>query len=144
VNTYADTGLLVSLYLPEATTMAAQAAVAKLKEPLPLIPLGLLELRNAFNFAIHRRRITVAEREALWHQVDQQIADGFFVLTAVATDDLHQEARRLSDAYTPTVATRSLDLLHVAAARLLGVKEMLTFDDRIRRASLGEGLKVRP
>ena len=57
---------------------------------------------------------------------------------------LHGRARELSDRHTPTLATRSLDLLHVAAALLLDVKEFYSFDDRQRKAASAEGLKVKP
>ena len=36
--------------------------------------------------------------------------------TPVPADELHHKARQLSDHYTPTLGTRSLDLLHIAAA----------------------------
>ena len=42
MKSYADTDFLVSLYLNEATTTAANAAVQTVRQPLPLIPLGFL------------------------------------------------------------------------------------------------------
>ena len=53
-----------------------------------------------------------------------------------------REVAALSDCYTPRLATRSLDLLHVAAATLLGAKVFYSFDERQRKAAAGEGLKV--
>ncbi|MDB6119347.1 MAG: twitching motility protein PilT [Verrucomicrobiaceae bacterium] len=141
---YADTGLLVSLLLPETTTAAAIAAVAPLSSPLPLLPLGLLELRNALNFAIHRGRITPEERDALGKRLESQIRSGFFTLVHLPSADLHEKARELSDRYTPSLATRSLDLLHVAAALLLGADTLLSFDSRQCRAAAAEGLIVIP
>ena len=49
---YADTSFLVSLYLAEATSKAADAAVGRHRQPLPLTPLGMLEMRSAFNLAV--------------------------------------------------------------------------------------------
>ncbi|MDB6072475.1 MAG: twitching motility protein PilT [Verrucomicrobiaceae bacterium] len=141
---YADTGLLLSLLLPETTTAAAIAAVAPLSSPLPLLPLGLLELRNALNFAIHRGRITPEERDALGKRLESQIRSGFFTLVHLPSADLHEKARELSDRYTPSLATRSLDLLHVAAAILLGADTLLSFDSRQCRAAAAEGLIVIP
>jgi hypothetical protein len=43
MKSYADTGFLVSLYLNEATTTVANAAVQTVRQPLPLIPPGFLE-----------------------------------------------------------------------------------------------------
>lgn len=141
---FADTGFIASLYLEESTSKAADAALGVKREPLPLTPLVALELRNAFNRAVQRQRITAAQRDALWQDVEADLASGFLVLTPVASAALHDSARQLSDRYTPTLGTRSLDLLHVAAALLLGAEVFFSFDDRQRKAAAGEGMKVKP
>jgi uncharacterized protein len=141
---FADTGFIASLYLEETTSQAADEALGEQREPLPLTPLAMLELRNAFNRAMQRQRITAAERDALWQDVEADIASGFLVLTPVASEELHQKARQLSDRHTPALGTRSLDLLHIAAALVLGAKEFFSFDDRQRKAAASEGLKVKP
>jgi predicted nucleic acid-binding protein len=141
---FADTGFIASLYLEETTSQAADKALGGKREALPLTPLAMLELRNAFNRAVQRQRIKAAERDALWQDVEADIASGFLVLTPVASDELHQKARQLSDRHTPTLGTRSLDLLHIASALLLGAKEFFSFDDRQRKAAASEGLKIKP
>jgi len=141
---YADTGFLVSLYLAETTSQAADAALGPNRQPLPVIPLGMLEMRNAFNLAVKWQRITPAERDALWQDVEADLASGFLVPTTVSAADLHAKARELSDRYSPTVGTRSLDLLHVAAAVLLKADTFFSFDERQRQAAKGEGMAVKP
>jgi len=42
------------------------------------------------------------------------------------------------------LGTRSLDLMHAAAALLLGSETFLSFDERQRKAAKSEGLKVKP
>jgi hypothetical protein len=141
---YADSAFLTPLFQEESGTRQAQAIVQTLEAPLPLIPLTLLELRNAFNAGIARGRITVADRDALWRQVEAQIRAGIFAEVSLPTSELHRRAMELSDRYTPQLATRSLDLLHVAAALLLEAKVFFSFDARQRAAAAGEGLKVKP
>ena len=141
---FADTGFIASLYLEESTSKAADAALGVKREPLPLTPLVMLELRNALNRSVQRRHITTAQRDALWQDVEADIVSGFLVPTPVASDELHNKARQLSDRYTPTLGTRSLDLLHVAAALVLEAKVFFSFEDRQRKAAAGEGLKVKP
>jgi hypothetical protein len=141
---FADTGFIASLYLEESTSQAADAALGSKREPLPLTPLAMLELRNAFNRAVQRQRITAAQRDALWQNVEADIASGFLVPVPVPPGPLHDTARRLSDRYTPMLGTRSLDLLHVAAALALEAKVFLSFDDRQRKAAASEGLQVKP
>jgi predicted nucleic acid-binding protein len=141
---YADTAFVASLFLKEDTSEAARKAAAGLHAPLPTIPLATLELRNTFNLAVARKRITVADRDALWRQFESQMRAGFFAESSIPAAELHDKARELSDRYTPKLATRSLDLLHVAAALLLGAKVFYSFDERQRHAAAGEGLKVKP
>jgi len=141
---YADTGFLVSLYLEESTSEAADAALGEKRQPLPLTPLGSLELRNALNRAVHRQRITAAERDAIWGDVDTDITGGVLVPTPLASAHLHAKARDLSDRYTPTIGTRSLDLLHVAAAMLLETEAFFSFDERQRQVAASEGMGVKP
>jgi len=50
----------------------------------------------------------------------------------------------LSTRHTPTLGTRTLDLLHVAAALELGCTDFLSFDNRQRQAAQAEGLNVLP
>jgi predicted nucleic acid-binding protein len=144
VVAFADTGFIASLYLEESTSEAADAALGTDRGPLPLTPLALLELRNAFNRAVHRQRITPAERDALWRDVEADITSGFLVPTSIASAELHDKARELSDRYTPLLGTRSLDLLHVAAALTLKAGVFFSFDERQRQAAARENLKVKP
>jgi predicted nucleic acid-binding protein len=141
---FADTGFLASLYLPESTSAPARAAIQAAPAVLPLTPLILLELRNAFNRSVQQQRITLAQRDALWQDVEADIASGFLGPTPVAAEELHKKARHLSDRHTPVLGTRSLDLLHIAAALLLGAREFFSFDDRQRKAAALEGLRVKP
>ena len=141
---FADTGFLASLYLDETTSKTADAALGDKREPLPLTPLVALELRNAFNRAVQRGRITLAQRDALWQDVEEDITTGFLVPTPVPSGELHDKVRQLSDRHTPALGTRSLDLLHVAAALILESKIFFSFDERQRKAAVSEGLKVKP
>ena len=79
----------------------------------------------------------MAQRDALWQDVEADIASGFLVLTPVASDETHNKTRQLSDRYTPTPGTRSLHLLHVAAALVLKAKAfsaLTTASETRRRA----------
>ena len=130
--------------MEETTSKAADTALGTNRQPVPLMPLGLLEMRNAFNLAVKWKRITAAERDALWQDVEADLASGFLVPTTVPAADLYAKARELSDRYSPTLGTRSLDLLHVAAAVLLATKTFFSFDERQRQAAAGEGMEVKP
>jgi hypothetical protein len=144
MTAYADTGFVASLFLVERTSEMADKTIGAVRSPLPLIPLAQLELRNTFNLAIVRKRITRTERDALWHRFEAQVRTGAFQPVHVSVADLYAQARELSDRHTPVHATRTLDLLHVAAALLLESSTFLSFDERQRRVASAEGLLVKP
>jgi predicted nucleic acid-binding protein len=141
---FADTGFLASLYLKESTSAAVRVAIQSESVVLPYTPLVALELRNSLNRAVQRGRITMAQRDVLWQDVETDIAGGFLVPVPVASGPLHDRARQLSDRHTPTLGTRSLDLLHVAAALVLQSRIFFSFDDKQRKVAASEGLKVKP
>ena len=144
MKSYADTGFLVSLYINETTTTAANIAVQVVRRPLPLIPLAYLELRNALLLAVFRKQISEATRQAAWRRVELDIRNGIYLEATVSQLDLHEKAAQLAEKYTGSFGTRTLDLLHLAAADLLGARQLLSFDERQRQAAKGEGLKVLP
>jgi predicted nucleic acid-binding protein len=141
---YADTGFIVSLYFSEPTSPRAHAAAGQLREALPITPFLLLELRNAFNLGIKRGEVDAPERNALWRKFETDLSDGIFVYAPLSLTEGFRLARDLSDRHTPHFGTRSLDLLHLASARILGASELLTFDQKQAKAARAEGLKVRP
>jgi predicted nucleic acid-binding protein len=144
MKSYADTGFLVSLYLHEAATAAANSVVQAIRQPLPMIPLGFLELRNALYLAVCRKQITEATRQAAWRRVELDMRNGIYVQVSVAQTDLHLKAAELAQKHSAAIGTRTLDLLHIAAAILLKADQLLSFDDRQRQAARHEGLKLRP
>ena len=143
--TYADSGFVVSLYLTtEGTSALARKEVKRASKPILLYPLSLLEIRNALNFGINRGEITSDQREAVLTEIDDQIGKGFFRLVDASQSRIYEKAQELSDNHNPITATRSLDLMHLAAALLSGARTFLTFDKRQAKAAIAEGLAVKP
>jgi predicted nucleic acid-binding protein len=143
--TYADSGFVVSLYLTtEGTSAQARKEVKRASKPILLSPLSLLEIRNALNFGINRGEITSDQRDAVLAEIDAQIAKGFFRMVEARQSSIYAKAQELSNKHTPTIATRSLDLMHLAAALLSAARTFLTFDKRQAKAAAAEGLLVKP
>ena len=71
---------------------------------------------------------------------------GAVVVVVVTVDrpDVHRLAETLSQRHTMGRGHRSLDVLHVATALHLGVREFLTFDSNQKALALAENLKVEP
>jgi predicted nucleic acid-binding protein len=144
MDSYADTGFLISLYINETTTAAASSVAQTIVGPFPITSLGFLELRNALYLAVFRRQISEAIRRAAWQTIERDIRNGVFVNARVDADRLYAKAADLADKHSTTSGTRTLDLIHVAAAILLGTKQLLSFDNRQRTVATREGLRVLP
>lgn len=138
---YADTGLLCSLYAPDAHTERAIARVRKVTLPLPFTWVHQIELRNALRLRVFRREITVAQREASLNMVLADLAAGVLASAAPPLHEVMTEAERLSVGHSEQLGTRSLDILHVACALVLGATSFLTFDKRQAALARAAGLK---
>ncbi|MBT3194017.1 MAG: type II toxin-antitoxin system VapC family toxin [Verrucomicrobia bacterium] len=128
--TYPDTGFLVSLYLNDANGEAATRYVERYGGPLLLSPLTRIEMANAFRLWEFRKLLTAANVRSVLRDIAEDTASGFLNETSVAWSDLLTTAERLSARYTPKTGNRTLDILHVAAAKALGIDTFLTFDKR--------------
>jgi len=142
MKAYADTGFLCSLYAPDAHSVDAAARMKRQALPLSVTWLHQLEFRNALRLRIFRKEITSVQRDASLNTMLADLASGVLVHTAPPLMDLTLEAERLSVLHAETLGTRSLDILHVAAALILGLPEFLTFDRRQHALALAAGLSV--
>lgn len=139
---YADTGLLCSLYAPDAHTTAAIARMKQARAALPLVWLHQLELRNALRLRVFRKEITPAQRDAALNAFLADAASGIYEPVDPAINDVMLEAERLSASFSEKLGVRSLDILHVAVALVTGAREFWTFDTRQGALAKAAGLKV--
>jgi predicted nucleic acid-binding protein len=142
VSSYADTGFLCSLYAPDVHTRRVIARMRRQGLPLPFTWLHQLELRNALRLRVFRREITAAQREASLNMMLADLAAGVLAAASPALAAVMIEAERLSAAHSEKLGTRSLDILHVASALVLGSASFLTFDRRQAALARVSGLKV--
>ncbi len=141
---YADTGFLISLHLQETTSPMASVAMTKIFEPLPVTRLVGLEFRTALRLNVFRQEITEAERASAWSSFQQDIEDGTLENIEVDESVLYAEAASLCDQFVSTIGVRTLDLLHVASARVLGRTEFLSLDSRQRSLAQVVGMNALP
>lgn len=142
MTTYADTGLLCSLYAPDAHTPRAVARMKRQTLPLAFTWLHQLELRNALRLKVFRRDVTAEQADGSLNAMLADLAAGVLVAAAPPLGEVGTEAERLSAQHSSTLGTRTLDILHVAAALVLGLEEILTFDTRQAALAKAAGLKV--
>ena len=137
---YADAALLCSLYAPDAHTARAFACLGKQSQPLPIVWIHQLEVRNALRLRVFRREITRAQRDTSLNALLADLANGVLVIGSPPLTEVLTEAERRSALHSDTLGTRNLDILHVAAAVVLGSREFLTFDRRQANLASAAGL----
>jgi hypothetical protein len=144
MSAYADTGFLVTLYREESTSARAAALMRRQTSAVLLSQLGELEFRNALHLAVFRGELTPGDAALKKRLFLADVADGIFIILPVPAASLFPKAAELADRHSARLGTRSLDLLHVAAALLLNATVFLSFDQRQRKAAKAEGLKIKP
>jgi len=76
--------------------------------------------------------------------LDADVGSGRWIRPIHNVVALEQKAEVLSAANVATVGCRSLDIIHVAAALVIGVKEFVTLDHRQATLARAAGLTVTP
>ena len=144
MKTYADTSLFFSLYVTDANS--AKADAWRQANPIPLDFTGFhrVELRNALGLAVFQQRLTLEESFEAWQKVQEDLVAGLLLSKPESWPKLLREAEILAEQHTPTLGSRSLDILHVAAALAAGATEFCTFDTRQAKLARLVGLLVLP
>lgn len=101
-----------------------------------------MEVENAIYQRLFRRDLTAAEAKAAIAAFRRDIADSVFELKPFSPE-MFRTALSISSRHTPSLEARSLDVLHVAAAVVLGADEFITFDRNQAKLASAQGLKVR-
>jgi len=130
VKTYADTSFLFSLYATDAHSLRADVWRQANPEPLPFTSFHRLELRNALSLALFQQRLTPLEIQAAWLEVENDCAAGWLVARGGLWHHVLVDAQIYALNHTPSIGCRTLDVLHVAAAKLIGTTEFCSFDIR--------------
>ena len=139
--TYADTSFLVSWHLADVNFPSALA----LQAAAPAIvwsPWQQVEFNNAVRALVFRKIITPGDVTQVLASVAAAVSAGDLRPAALPENSLWTEAERLSQAHTPQLGTRTLDLLHVAAARVLKCRRFLTFDQRQAALARAAGFQL--
>ena len=143
MKAYCDTSFLVSLYTPDANSQAAAAEARRSTITLFISPLGELEFTNALQLRVFRRELTKAEASAAYALIQEDLAAGVYSTQPVSAV-VFASAKRVSMKHTAALGSRSLDVLHVAAALVMGADVMLSFDENQRKLAEAAGLRTAP
>lgn len=141
---YADTSFLISLYGRDASSEEARQVAATLDSPFAFTPLHRHEARNALRLAIFRKDITPEQCEAVMVTMDEDEKAGVLVESPVAWAEVFERAEGLSASHTRKLGTRAIEVLHVAAADVLGIREFCAFDSRQKALAVNARMNLHP
>lgn len=138
---YVDPNALRCLYVHDERSRRFCAWRARTKGGLAITAFGRAELVNGISLAVFRHDITPAVgREAL-DDLDADVTAGRLVLDDLLWRQALDRATALSRTHTPHLGTRTLDVLHVASATVLGCTRFVTYDTR--QAALARAVRLR-
>jgi predicted nucleic acid-binding protein len=139
---YADTGFLISLYGQDHHSATATSLV-KPRPVFLLTPLGEAEFTNAIELQVFREQWTRREAQSVRAEFEQHQGAGVFRIEPLESE-VWERALTLSRRHSAKLGTRTLDLLHVAAALALNPDVFFSFDERQRKLAKVERLHVLP
>ena len=142
MKAYFDTSFITKWYLPEADSAKALRIRSRFAPPAALTHLHRLELVTAWQLKLFRREIPAQLVEGAWSDLEQDIADGVWELPAYDLAEVFSRAESLSRQYSSKLGTRSLDVLHVAAALALDAPAFVTADTRQAKLAKAAGLRT--
>jgi hypothetical protein len=127
---YADSSFLVSCYVVDANTGQAKAYLTQTAVPLVFTALHDLEIRNALELGIFRRLLTAAQASAASVNLQRDLHAGLLLRKIVRWGPAFNRATSLSGQHSAILGTRSIDILHVTAAKGMRASRFVSFDSR--------------
>jgi predicted nucleic acid-binding protein len=140
LKVYADPSFIVSLYSPDANSVAAARTMQASSGDRFVTTFGELEVVNAMGLRIFRKEVSPAQAQASLIEFEKDLRDGVFQLREL-TDPILARAHQLSRQTTAKLGTRTADLVHVAAALELGVDCLYAFD--LQQRKLAQTLRLK-
>ncbi len=138
---YLDTSALIKLYIKENGSKQVNNIITKQNDPLPLWDLHVIELKNALKLKVYRKELELSKVKYLISLFNDRKNQGIYYTPQLDRIKHIQLALKYSD-YTIKFGNRSLDILHVAAAKLFSTELFVTFDTRQKKLAKKVGLKT--
>lgn len=141
--TYADSSLILSLYVADSGSEIAEQTIAGLSEPLVWTPWHELEFNAALEARVGRRQNSRQEADAVKAELSaHRERDGLYVRRAVDWNRVLERTTSLTNQFGAEFLCRSLDVIHVAICLELGLTRFITLDERQAKLASRQGLDV--
>lgn len=142
MSAYFDSGVIAKWYVPEHGSAAVHALRKKFRPPAVLTHLHRIELVAAFHLKVFRKEMPLAIATQAVADLQTDVDAGIWSTPSYDLAAVHARAEHLASRYAAKLGTRTLDILHVAAALELGEKRFVTSDVRQARLAAAVGLRV--
>ncbi len=139
---YLDTGLVLKLVVDEPLSGAVLAWLQSRNVPIPYTRLVEMEVENTLCAKLFRKEFTAQDFKKARGIVQDLLMDGMFFRPKLSLDEVFLESLEVMSVATVKTGCRTLDLLHVVSASMLGCSEFVTSDKRQAAAAKTYGLKV--
>lgn len=136
---YLDTSALIKLYVAEAFSTEVEQFVAA-ADGIVISRLSMLEWHCAMARRLRTGQITKDYMNLARTEFTRNLAEGYFRIV-LYDDPLLSDALRVLDSTHP-IPLRTLDTIHLTAARNAGLARIATADDVMRRAAQQLQLEV--
>ncbi len=136
---YLDTSALIKLYVAEAFSTEVERFVAEV-DGIVTSRLSMLEWHCAMARRVRTGQLTEAYLNLARTEFTRHLAESYYRIVPY-DDALLIDALRVLDSVNP-VPLRTLDAIHLTAARNAGITRIATADDVTRRAALQLQLDV--
>jgi predicted nucleic acid-binding protein len=143
MDAYFDSAIIIKLYVQEVNSAHAIGLVSAYPAPAPLTTWQALEVKNATRLKAFRKEISASEMAQSIAAFEQDIAAKRWIRPDYSVAAIDQKAEELSASHAATLGCRTLDIIHVAAAVVIGVRDFVTFDNRQAALARLSGLTVK-
>jgi predicted nucleic acid-binding protein len=141
MTVYVDTGVIVKSYVTESNSAEADAILIKVGTPLLFSHLHSIEIPNAIQLKRFRKEISKEQAIEALRAFQSDINSGRFQRPEYDIKAILHRAVVLSEKYSASIGTRSLDILHIATALETHCDTFISFDLRQRKIARQVGLK---
>lgn len=142
IGSYFDTGVALKLVVEKPLSPVARGFVAMRRIPVPFSRLIEVEIENALQALLFRKEITREQFAGARALVVGLLRRGQFQRVELSLDKIVTETLSLAPVVTSQTGCRTLDLMHVASAKLLGIGEFVSTDKRQIKAAKLCGLQT--
>lgn len=139
---YVDTSVLVSLYVKEAYSRQASDWIRANNEAIPTTVFHGLEFTNAIQSKLYRKEISDKQAGKVLKRFNDHEKEGIFYMPPINWADVFSLTLDLSNNYTKSTGSRSLDIIHVASALTMGADRFFTFDTKQSQLASTAGIQI--